>query len=247
MARQPRLILPNVAVHIIQRGNNRGRCFREDSDRMLYLASLRVLLSQFGCALHAYCLMTNHVHLLLTPRAAVTCALVMKELGQRYVQYFNKRYGRTGTLWEGRYRSCVAESARYVLACYRYIELNPVRAGIVEHPSAYAWSSYDANIGRRHDPMITPHAEFLALGNDAAARCSAYRPIVEHGIEPSLLAAIRDATNGGYPLGSESFKARLTLPNGRKLDRGHAGRPARTQSENSEKSGSDPDLFMTPN
>lgn len=209
----------------------------------MYLTSLRALLTRFDCALHAYCLMTNHVHLLVTPSAAETCALVMKELGQRYVQYFNKRYERSGTLWEGRYRSCIAESARYVLACYRYIELNPVRAGMVGHPSVYAWSSYDANVGRRDDPMITPHAEFQALGNNAAARRAAYQTIVEAGIDPSLVSAIRDATNGGYPLVSESFKQRLILPNGRKLDRGHAGRPLRTASEKSEKSGSDPDLF----
>src|SRR5262245_20300651 len=121
MSRQPRLILPCVAVHIIQRGNNRGACFHEESDYLLYLANLHSLSPRLGCAVHALCLMTNHVHLLVTPSERVGCTTLMKELGQRYTQYFNRRRGRTGTLWEGRYRSCVAESALYVLACYRYI------------------------------------------------------------------------------------------------------------------------------
>lgn len=147
MPRQPRLILPEVAVHIIQRGNNRGACFHADSDYLVYLLHLRELSSKFDCSVHAYCLMPNHVHLLLTPGSPDSCTGLMRDLGQRYVQYFNRRHRRSGTLWEGRFRSCVAESARYVLACYRYIELNPVRAGLVSDPRAYPWSSFRANVG----------------------------------------------------------------------------------------------------
>jgi len=241
MPRQPRLILPQVAVHIVQRGNNRAACFIEDSDYLMYLASLRELSSKFDCAAHAYCLMTNHVHLLLTPSARTACTLLMKELGQRYVQYFNRRHGRSGTLWEGRYYSCIAESARYVLGLYRYIELNPVRATMVGHPSAYLWSSYAVNAGRRADPLVSPHPEFLALGNDSPARHTAYRALLEERLDPFLLDAIREATNGGYPLGSESFKSTLVAPKGRKLERGRSGRPAKPDANgNSEKSGSDP-------
>jgi putative transposase len=239
MPRLPRLIFPNVAVHIIQRGNNRMACFRAESDYLLYLGHLRDLAAELSCAVHAYCLMTNHVHLLMTPSAADTCTTLMRNLGQRYVQYFNRRYERTGTLWEGRFRSCLTESATYVLACYRYIELNPVRAGMAGHPAAYLWSSHAINAGQRSDPMISPHAEFIALGADSSAREAAYRRLIGDALHPSLVDAIRGATNGGYPLVSESFKSRLA-PERSERDRG--GRPSSACSTE-RKPGSDPDLF----
>ena len=166
MPRQSRLVLPGVALHIIQRGNNRQACFRGDGDYLLYLLHLRELATRHGCAVHAYCLMTNHVHLLMTPSIEDALSTLMRNLGQRYVQYFNRRYGRTGTLWEGRFRSCIAESARYVLACYRYIELNPVRAGLTDHPGNYLWSSYRFNVDGLEDQLITAHPEYLGLGHD---------------------------------------------------------------------------------
>src|SRR4249919_1693805 len=198
MPRSLRLILPGVAVHIIQRGNNRAACFRSDSDYLVYLAHLRQLSEKYDCAIHAYCLMTNHVHLLMTPSEAVACTGLMRDLGQRYVQYFNREHERTGTLWEGRFRSCLAESPRYVLACHRYIELNPVRAGMVDHPSGYLWSSYAVNSGTRSDPLVSGHAEYLALATDAHLRDAAYRGLFDQRLEPGLHKAIRDATNGGY-------------------------------------------------
>ena len=216
-------------------------CFRQESDYLLYLAHLRKLAGELQCAVHAYCLMTNHVHLLVTPSAADTCTVLMRDLGQRYVQYFNRRYERSGTLWEGRFRSCVAESAAYVLACYRYIELNPVRAGIVRQPAAYPWSSYAVNAGVRTDPLISPHMEFNALGNDFPARQAAYRSLVDGALHPSLIDAIRSATNGGYPLVSEAFKSSMTTPQGRTKERRRPGRPAVGSAER--KSGSDPDLL----
>lgn len=203
MARQPRLVLPGVAIHAIQRGNNRGSCFRAASDRALYLSFLREFSKKFGCLVHAYCLMPNHVHLLMTPASGEACGAMMRDLGQRYVRHFNRRYGRTGTLWEGRFRSCVTDSAHYVLACYRYIELNPVRAGIAAHPEGYEWSSHSINIGRGTDGLITPHIEFLALGNDADARHRAYAGLFEEALQPSVVGAIRKATNAGHRLGSE--------------------------------------------
>ena len=242
MARQRRLILPGVAVHVIQRGNNRSSCFKQDGDYLTYLANLRQLSVKFECDVHTYCLMTNHVHLLLSPNHAGGCTALMKELGQRYVQYFNARHDRTGTLWEGRFRSCLTQSAAYVLACYRYIELNPVRAGMVEHPSRYLWSSYAVNAGMRTDPLLTPHAEFLALSTDTAECHRAYRNLVDDGVEPSLLHAIRDAANGGYPLASETFKSLLTAP-GRKLARGRAGRRKSGSDPDFSQLGSDPNLF----
>jgi len=242
MARQRRLILPGVAVHIVQRGNNRASCFKQESDYLLYLANLRQLSLKFQCDVHAYCLMTNHVHLLLTPNFPGACTALMKALGQRYVQYFNATHGRTGTFWEGRFRSCLTQSAGYVLACYRYIELNPVRAKMVGHPSAYPWSSYAVNAGIRTDALLIPHTEFLALSADAAECHRVYRRLVDDGIEPSLLHAIRDATNGGYPLASEVFKSSLATA-GRKLVRGRAGRRKSGSDPDFSQLGSDPDLF----
>jgi putative transposase len=230
MPRQTRLILPEVAVHVIQRGNNRGACFRETSDYLVYLVCLRELSAKLGCRVHAYCLMTNHVHLLLTPPSADACISLMRNLGQRYVQYFNRRHARTGTLWEGRFRSCVTESARYVLTCHRYIELNPVRAGMVNFPTDYAWSSHTANIGMCGGTFLSSHAELIALGKDSSSRHSAYRRLFEEEMEPSLLAEIREATNGGYPLVSGSLKATISAATGRRLERGRAGRPRKDQA-----------------
>jgi putative transposase len=225
MPRQPRLVLPGIAVHVIQRGNDRNPCFKGASDHMAYLAHLRELADKLECAIHAYCLMTNHVHLLLTPAHSGGCTALMRDLGQRYVQYFNRIHGRTGTLWEGRYRSSVTESARYVLACYRYIELNPVRAGMVIHPSGYPWSSYRVNSGKYGDPLITPHPDFLALGTEPARRQEAYLALFEQALEASTVNAIRDATNGGYPLGTDAFKERIATEIGRRTERSLGGRP----------------------
>jgi len=218
MPRFLRLILPGVAVHIVQRGNNRAACFRSDNDYLVYLAHLRQLSEKYECGVHAYCLMTNHVHLLVTPAAAEACPGLMRDLGQRYVQYFNRQYERSGTLWEGRFRSCIAESARYVLGCYRYIELNPVRARMVDHPTGYLWSSYAANSGMRSDPLITPHPEYVALAAESVQRSAAYRGLFEQRPEPALQQAIRDATNAGYPLASDVFKATVLVPLGWKME-----------------------------
>jgi putative transposase len=223
MARRLRQIFPGVAVHVIQRGVNRVSCFRTDGDYLVYLSHLRHLSVRHGCAVHAYCLMTNHVHLLLTPSTTQSCTALMRDIGRRYVPYFNWRHDRTGTLWEGRFRSCIAESARYVLACYRYIELNPVRSGIVNEPANYPWSSHAVNIGSRLDTHISPHAEFLALASDSKNRHASYLALFESEMERPLLEAIRDATNGGYPLASERFKNTAIAPLGWKTARGKPG------------------------
>jgi putative transposase len=168
----------------------------------------------------------------------------MRDLGQRYVPYFNWRHERTGTLWEGRFRSCIAESARYVLACYRYIELNPVRAGMVSDPASYLWSSYAANSGSRSDAFLSPHTEYVALASETERRQASYRALFEEKMDAPLLAAIRDATNGGYPLASDSFKNTAIAPLGWATCPGKPGpRPS---------SGPDPDLgkrirALTPN
>src|SRR5918999_1325618 len=174
MARQVRQVYPGVALHVIQRAVNRVACFRAEADYLVYLSHLRSLSAKHGCAVHAYCLMTNHVHLLLTPSTEISCTALMRDLGRRYVPYFNSRHERTGTLWEGRFRSCLVQSAHYVLACYRYIEMNPVRAEMVRHPREYRWSSYRANAEGKVDERVSPHEEYRLLGRDPRERREAY-------------------------------------------------------------------------
>lgn len=212
-------------------------CFGDDADYLVYLAHLRALSRRHRCAIHAYCLMSNHVHLLLTPSDEEGCAALMRDLGQRYVQVFNKRHERTGTLWEGRFRSCIVESARYVLACYRYIELNPVRAGMVARPDDYGWSSYTTNAGMHRDPLVAPHPEFLALANASDARHTAYRSLLEQPYEATLLDAIRKATHSACPLASDEFKARFMAPLGYRIERGKPGPKRKADEEASSEQG----------
>lgn len=203
MPRCARTIVPGVALHVIQRGNNRGACFFGDGDRLAYLRYLHKFALDAGCSVHAYCLMTNHVHLLLTPPASSACALLMKSVNQHYVQHVNRVHGRTGNLWEGRYRSCLAAREHYVLACYRYVELNPVRAGIVTQPGDYFWSSYHSNAEGRPSSLLVPHPAFLALGKDPTRCRHVYRNLVEETLEPTLVDEIRSATRSGRALGVE--------------------------------------------
>lgn len=224
MPRQPRFVVPEVALHVRHRGNNGQDCFHVDGDRLVYLANLRQLCAKTRCGLHAFCLMTNHVHLLLTAPDAASLANLMRDLGQRYVQYFNRRHGRSGTLWEGRYRSCLVDSARYVLGCYRYIEMNPVRAGMVRSPSDYRWSSYAANTGQLSSTMVVPHAEYTGLALDEYGRYNAYRGLFALAEDATLLTAIRKATDGGYALLGDEMKATLAQ-SGHRLERGKPGRP----------------------
>jgi putative transposase len=236
MPRQSRLVLPELPLHIVQRGNNRMRCFNDEADYLVYLALLRDATKRYRFPLHAYCLMGNHVHFLLTPVIARDCAAFMHRVSQRYAYYYNQKYARTGTLWEGRFRSCIVESSRYVLECHRYIELNPVRAGIVSHPSVYPWSSHVVTSGGRADPLVSVHPEVLAIG------VLAYNRLLSEALAPALLTEIREASNSGYPLGDERFKAALSLAARRKVRRGKPGRPAKRGNDEG-KSVAVPDLF----
>jgi len=222
MARHPRLIVPEIAVHIRQRGNDRQDCLRHQSDRLVYLSNLGHLCRRWRCALHAYSLMTNHVHLLLTPPHAQACALLMRDLGRCYVRYFNGRHGRTGSLWEGRFQSCLVDTPRYVLGCYRYVEFNPVRAGMVPRPGDYPWSSYHGNGGARPDALLTPHPEYLALAEDENRRSAAYVGLFQTQEDEVLTAALREATDGGYPLVGDALKSGLAAT-GARVERGKPG------------------------
>jgi putative transposase len=225
MPRRARLALPNVPLHVIQRGNNRQACFFAEEDYRFYLQWLAEYAGTIGCRIHAYVLMTNHVHLLLSAERPGAVGALMKALGQRYVQYVNRTYRRSGTLWEGRFRSCLTQEESYLLACQRYIELNPVRAGMVTHPADYRWSSYRANGQGEPDVVVRPHLAYTALGSDAASQQAAYRELFRFDLEPGLINEIRRATNGNYALGNKRFSDEVTAVLGRRVTPGRPGRP----------------------
>jgi putative transposase len=230
MARKPRFRIAGLPQHITQRGNNRQACFLDNMDRRRYLADLGYALQRHDVELHAWVLMSNHVHLLATPRADRALSRLMQSLGRRYVRWFNDRHERSGTLWEGRFGASLVESEAYLLACMRYIELNPVRAGMVRRPADYRWSSYAANGLGTADPLVTPHPVYLALRAATPKRLAAYRRLCEHAIEKEVLAAIREAANSGTALGNEAFKdwVETAIPCQARNRKG--GRPHRSSS-----------------
>jgi putative transposase len=227
MPRRPRLALPQVPLHLIRRGNNRQACFFADEDYRVYLEWLQESAAKTGCRVHAYVLMTNHVHLLVSAERGAAPGEMMKALGQRYVQHINRKYRRSGSLWEGRYRSCPIQAEDYLLACQRYIELNPVRAAMVAHPAEYIWSSYRANAQGEMAPLLVPHEVYAALGADAQSRQAAYRELFRHELEPGMVDDIRRATNGNFVLGNPVFAGQIAAALGRRVVPGKSGRPRR--------------------
>jgi putative transposase len=225
MPRLPRLFLAGQPNHVIQRGNNRGAIFFAEDDRRRYLAWLGEALASEGCALHAYVLMTNHVHLLVTAVAEQAIPRVLQSLGRRYVRHVNQRYGRSGTLWEGRFKSTIVDSETYLLACHRYIESNPLRARMVADAADYRWSSYRHNALGEADALLTRHAVYEALGGSSEARCAAYRALFREGLEDPILATIRDATQRGWAMGSERFQQEIGVALRRRADPPQRGRP----------------------
>ncbi len=226
MARLPRFFAPDIPLHVIQRGNNRQKLFNHIADYQVYLDWMKEAAQEHECAIHAYVLMPDHGHLLVTPKHQESLPKTFQSLGRRYVQYFNSTYERTGTLWEGRYRATLIESETYLLACSRYIELNPVRAEMVRHPRDYRWSSYHYHAEGKSVPLLSPHKLYQRLGSTAAERQQAYRTLFRHHLSGETLDAIREATNKAWVLGSDKFKDRLA----KKLDRRVAplprGRPS---------------------
>ncbi len=229
MPRRARLAMAHVPWHIIQRGNNRTACFFSRSDYSYYLNLLEEQSKKYGCAIHAYCLMTNHVHLLLTPEEKSGPSLMMKHVGQCFTQYINRTYERSGTLWEGRFKSCLAQHENYAMHCCRYIELNPVRANMVQHPGAYAWSSFRHNAGGMKNRVITPHESYINLANNALRRRQAYRSLVESGLSEELVSSIRSATNGNFVLGDDRFGREVAAKLDRRVLPGCAGRPGKVK------------------
>ena len=194
MPRTARLVVPGVALHVRHRGHNRSACFFGPHDCTLYLRLLEYFARENGCAVHAYCLMPNHVHLLITPGSETGLALTMKSVAQRYTQHVNKLSERTGSLWEGRYRSCLVPTERYVLACYRYIELNPVAAGMVAHARDYPWSSHRVNAEGGRSALVDPHPAFPGP--------AAYRGLFDDELDSCVVDDIRRATRGGHAAGA---------------------------------------------
>ena len=209
MARLPRFVIPGQPQHVIQRGNNREPIFYGVADYRFYLDKLLEACKKHDCELHAYVLMTNHTHLLLTPHTETGIGKVMQSLGRYYVQYFNYTYSRTGTLWEGRYKATLLDSEEYLLTCMRYIELNPVRAVMVNHPRDYPWSSYHFNALGEVDLLVTPHAEYTKMGKTAEEKQAAYRALFRHHIGERKLEELREATNKSWVLGDNRFREKI--------------------------------------
>jgi putative transposase len=216
VARLPRLNLPGIPQHVVQRGNNRQASFFAEQDYTVYLDKLKDYGKKYKVAVHAYVLMTNHVHLLLTPDTEKGVSQLMQALGRYYVMYVNKTYQRSGTLWEGRYKSTLVDSENYFLLVSRYIELNPVRASMVDHPAEYPWSSYRGNALDMDIGLLTTHSCYEALGIDDNERQNAYRALFDYHIEDLALQEIRDATNKAWVLGENRFKQQIEQQAGRR-------------------------------
>jgi len=227
MPRRTRISLAGLPLHLTQRGNNRAACFLSVEDYRAYLRWLRCYAELLSVRLHAYVLMTNHVHLLLTPERPEQASRLMQALGRRYVRFVNAKYERSGTLWEGRFRACGVYAEDYLLACMRYIELNPVRAGLAASPELYRWSSYRRNGLGHDDPLLGEHAIYTALGREPAERQAAYRALFRAEIDEHTVADIRAATNSGHFLAAEGVRRQAEASLGRLLGPAPRGRPPR--------------------
>ncbi len=230
MARLPRLTLADQPHHVIQRGNNRQPIFLAQADRERMLALLGEHAPRFGIALHAYVLMDNHFHLLATPSSVDGLPKLMQAVGRSYVRWFNDRQQRSGTLWEGRYRSTLIQTDRYLLACMAYIDLNPVRAGMVADPRDYPWSSHHHYIGLRTDRLVTPHPLYWALGNTPFAREAAYAELVRAGISSRDQTLLTESTLQGWAAGDGDFVEALQTATERRVAKARPGRRPHTEN-----------------
>ncbi len=237
MPRRVRIYLPGHPVHLVQRGHNRDACFFNDDDYLAYKEWLGEALKKTGCALHAYVLMTNHVHLLLTPPKSESVSQLVISLGRRYVQYINKTYRRTGTLWDSRYKSSLIHADEYQLLCQRYIELNAVRAAMVNDPADYRWSSYRANGLGQADGLLTPHEVYLSLDRQDQVRQAAYRALFRSELDKEALADIRLALDQGQPLGKSRFLDQVEKMTGQRREVRPRGRPRKSAAAGDNQAG----------
>ena len=231
MPRRTRIHLPGLPLHIVQRGHNRDACFFCEDDYLAYRHWLGEALTATGCQLHAYVLMTNHVHLLMTPPESGAVAKLVISLGRRYVQYVNRTYRRTGTLWDSRYKSSLVQADAYLLLCQRYVELNPVRAGMVDDPAHYRWSSYRANGLGQADKLLTPHPLYASLGRSESERLEAYRALFRTELDAEAISDIRLALNQGQALGGSRFIDEIERATGQRREIRPRGRPRKVEEE----------------
>ncbi len=224
MARFNRIAPVGVTEHILHRGNNKQDCFVEEEDMKAYLSWLTEYSVKYKVDVHAWVLMSNHVHLLCTPQEPEAISKMMQSMGRMYVRYFNNAYQRSGTLWEGRYKSCLIES-NYLLELYRYIELNPVRAGMVNEPSEYSWSSYQCNGFGKRSKLQSPHELYNALGRSKKKRLESYQLLLDIDVEEVLLDDIRKSINKGVALGSVRFTNKIEKLTGKRVTQAQRGRP----------------------
>lgn len=231
MPRPLRIDLPDIPQHIVQRGNDRRPCFFTDADYLCYLGELRNIAQREGCAVHAYVLMTNHAHLLLTPQRAGAVARTLQALGRRYVRYINDTYHRTGTLWEGRYKASLVGNGGYLMHCHRYIELNPLRAAMVADPRDYRWSSHRALAFGQPDALLSPHPVYIALSADPALRQQRYRALVMTNVDAEDVDTIRQHLQRQHPYGSERFRQAIEAQLGRTVGPQKIGRPRKSADD----------------
>ena len=225
MHRRSRMYLPGFTYHIVQRGNNRQTCFFEDGNYLLYLQLMREVIPRYGADLHAYCLMTNHVHLLISPERDDSISNIMKVVCSRYAQYVNRKYSRTGSLWEGRHKASAVDTENYLLKCYRYIECNPVAARMVERPEEYLWSSYRVNALGDDDDLVSPHKVYSLLGKTPESRRCQYRELFSSSLSEQDSISFRRATHYSMPIGSDCFIETVSAEVGRHLGYMSRGRP----------------------
>ena len=225
MPRKTRMYVPDVPCHIIQRGNNRHATFFAEQDYLFYLECLFDAAQKYHVKIHAYVLMTNHVHLLMSPAEIDSISLVMQSIGRRYVQYVNKEYKRTGTLWEGRHKASLIDAEHYLLACSRYIEMNPVKANMVSHPSLYKWSSYLCNAEGEANKLISPHETYCRLGLNRFDRQQSYALLFKNDVDTNKNRTIRNAVQFSMPTGDNLFKALIEQQLNRRIGYANRGRP----------------------
>ena len=227
MPRRPRMYLPEIPAHIVQRGNNRNACFFEQEDYQVYLEVLSKGCRRYAVHCHAYCLMTNHVHLLLTQTSEhYGISQAMQFIGRMYVGYINRKYRRTGTLWEGRHKSSLIQADRYLLTCYRYIEMNPVAAGMVAAPTDYPWSSHLANAWEEKDGFLSHHPTYLDLGASPSDRQRTYRTMFTDILPDYDVEEIKKCLEFNYPLGNDRFREEIEFVIGRSVGYAKRGRPS---------------------
>ena len=231
MPRKPRFFIPGIPVHIVQRGHSREPVFFDDADYAAYLSWLQEGAERYHCKIHAYALMTNHVHILATPSETDSVTRMMQYVGRRYVPYVNHTYGSSGSIWEGRYKASLVQEEGYLLTCMRYIELNPVRANMVRTPAHYRWTSYRCNGQGKVNSLVTPHPLYVSLGSDLNARLLAYKALFKAHLEEGALDEIRAAWKTGTPLGNVYFKEKIEQRLGKKVGQARRGRPIKVKVE----------------